>query len=337
MIEEELRASFARHEVLVPDAQPLAPAIDAGARRLRRRQRISTSIVAALALAAAVTVPMMVPNLIAKRDHLAGPGPADPVRSTVTGPLNFLVMGIDRRPTQAPTEPARTDTLMIIHVPEALDHGYMFSVPRDMMADIPGHGRDKINAAYAYGGRQLTTKAVESMTGLTFDGTAELRFEGLSRLTDALGGVPMCLDHKIMSIHTKRVFPAGCQRLDGEASLDLLRQRYPLPGGALDRDANARQFVTSLLDEAGQGDLLSNPIKLRKVIAAAGDAMTLDLPDIGIFDLAWQLRALRGGNLTGAEVPTTPGQIGALEPDPAAEDLYAALRNDNVGAWLTKR
>jgi LCP family protein required for cell wall assembly len=251
--------------------------------------------------------------------------------------LNFLVMGIDRRPTQSPTEPARTDTLMMIHVSAAQDHGYLFSIPRDMVVDIPGHGRDKINAAYAYGGRQLTTKVVESVTGLTFDGTAELRFEGLSRLTDALGGVPMCLDHKIMSIHTKRVFPAGCQRLDGEASLDLLRQRYQLPGGALDRDANARQFVTSLMDEAGQGDLLANPIKLRKVIGAAGDAMTLDIPHIGIFDLAWQLRALRGGNLTGAEVPTTAGDNGTLKPTSKAEDLYAALRDDNVEAWLTNR
>jgi anionic cell wall polymer biosynthesis LytR-Cps2A-Psr (LCP) family protein len=172
------------------------------------------------------------------------------------------------------------------------------------------------------------------MTGLTFNGSAEVRFEGLSRLTDALGGVPMCLDRKVTSIHTNRVFDSGCKRLDGAAALDLLRQRYDLPGGALDRDRNARQFVTSLLDEAGHGQLLTNPVKLHRVIGAAGDAMTFDISRIGVVDLAWQLRDLRGGRLTGAEVPTKPSGAG-LTVTAGAEGLYAALRDDNVKAWLT--
>jgi anionic cell wall polymer biosynthesis LytR-Cps2A-Psr (LCP) family protein len=96
------------------------------------------------------------------------------------------------------------------------------------------------------------------------------------------------------SIHTHRVFEPGCRRLPGDKALDLLRQRYDLPGGALDRDRNARRFVSALLDEAGHTDLMSSPVKLSKVLSATGDAMTLDLPRIDVADLVWQF-ARSGG------------------------------------------
>jgi len=341
MIENELRTSFARHEVLVPDALPLVPAIDSGAQRVRRRRRVTAGVLAALAVVAAVAVPPLAPHLVAHSRHLAGPGGFDtPPRETVRGPLNFLLLGLDRRPADPPSTVARADTIMIVHVNAAHDHGFLISVPRDLLVDIRGHGLDKINAAYAYGGRNLATEVVSDVTGLTFDGTAEVRFEGLSRLTDALGGVPMCLDQRVVSAHTKRTFEKGCRRLDGGEALDLLRQRYNLPGGALDRDRHARQYVTSLLDEAGNGNLLTSPAKLTKVIGAAGDAMTLDIKKVSIIDLAWQLRSLRGGDLTGVEVPTTEGAYHgtqALRPATDAAGLYAALRADTVGEWLANR
>jgi LCP family protein required for cell wall assembly len=340
MIENELRTSFARHEVLVPDAQPLVPMIDAGARKLRRRRRTTAGSLTALAVAVAVTVPPMAPHLVAHGRSLAGHHDVTSTHATVSGPLNFLLLGLDRRPSDPPDTVARADTIMIVHIPAAHDHGYLISMPRDLLVDIPGHGRDKINAAYAYGGRDLATRVVSKVTGLSFDGTAEVRFEGLSRLTDAIGGVPICLDRRVVSVHTKRTFEKGCKRLNGNEALDLLRQRYDLPGGTLDRDRHARQYVTSLLDVAGNGNLLASPGRLTKVIGAAGDAMTVDIKKVGILDLAWQLRSLRGGNLTGGEVPTTDAayhNMDVLYPAPGAESLYAALRADTVGQWLSNR
>jgi LCP family protein required for cell wall assembly len=340
MIENELRASFARHEVLVPDAQPLVPAIDSGARRLRRRRRVTAGGLAALAVVAAVAVPPLAPHLAAHGRLLAGPGVDAPSHETVSGPLNFLVLGLDRRPGDPPATVARADTIMIVHIAATHDRGFLISMPRDLLVDMPGHGRDKINAAYAYGGRELATDVVSKVTGLNFDGTAEVRFEGLSRLTDALGGVPMCLDQRVVSAHTKRTFEQGCKRLNGSEALDLLRQRYNLPGGTLDRDRHARQYVTSLLDVAGSGNLLASPTRLSRVIGAAGDAMTLDIKEIGILDMAWQLRSLRGSNLRGAEVPTTEGAyhgMQVLHPAPGAESLYAALRADRVEEWMHTR
>jgi LCP family protein required for cell wall assembly len=340
MIEDELRMSFARHEDLVPDAQQLLEPIDAGIRRLRRRRRTTATGMAALAVVVAIAVPMLAPRLIAHQNLLAGPKHSAETHASLAGPMNFLVLGLDRRPTQPATDPARADTIMVAHISAAHDHGFLLSIPRDLLVDIPGHGKDKINAAYAYGGRALATEVVQNLTGLTFDGTVEVRFEGLSRLTDALGGVPICLDQRIVSIHTKRVFNKGCQRLSGDQALDLLRQRYSLPGGSADRDRNARLFISALLDESGHADLLSSPLKLTRVVAAAGDAMTIDLPRIGLLDLAWELRGLRGANLTGDEVPATEGTyrgMSIMTLGTRASTLFTALRADNVENWIAKR
>jgi LCP family protein required for cell wall assembly len=340
MIENELRRTFARHEVLVPDAQVLLEPIDTGARRLRRRRRSIATVATTVAVAMAVSVPIMAPRLIAHRNHLAGPGTSATTHASLSGPMNFLILGIDRRPDQPASEPARADEIMVAHIDADHDHGVLLSVPRDLLIDIPGHGRDKINAAYAYGGRALATTVVQQLTGVTFDGTVEMRFEGLSRLTDALGGVPLCLDQRIASIHTHRVFDKGCQRLSGDQALDLLRQRYNLPAGSLDRDRNARAFISAILDEASHTDLVSDPVKLTRVLSAAGDAMTIDLPRIGLLDLVYELRGLRGADLAGAEVPVSDGWYHGMATqvlDPDAAGLFQALRSDDVASWLKRK
>jgi len=93
MIENELRTSFARHEDLVPDALPLVPAIDSGARRLRRRRRMTAGTLAALAVVVAVAVPPMAPHLVAHGRSLAGRHDLTSTHATVSGPLNFLLLG----------------------------------------------------------------------------------------------------------------------------------------------------------------------------------------------------------------------------------------------------
>jgi LCP family protein required for cell wall assembly len=339
MIEDELRTSFARHEELVPDADGLRPAIDDGARRLRRRRTVRVSTAAALTVLVMAAAPVLATRVLNRPHRLDGVATAmGGGDMNLTGPLNFLILGLDRRPGQPADQPARADTIMIVHISASHDRGYLVSVPRDLRVDIPGHGPDKVNAAYAYGGRDLTEKTLEQLTGLTFNGTAEMRFEGLSRLTDALGGVPMCLDQRVASVHTHRVFEPGCRRLAGEEALDLLRQRYDLPGGALDRDRHARRFISALLDEASRTNFVSSPRKLSRVLTATGDAMTVDLQKgTDVVDLAWQLRGLVGTQLSGAEVPVgdgaEPGRA-YLTVAPGAAGLFEALRADDLDRWL---
>jgi LCP family protein required for cell wall assembly len=339
MIEDQIRTSFARHEELVPDADGLRPAIDDGTRLLRRRRRVRASTVAALTVIVMAAVPVLATRVMSRPHRLDGvAGAIGAGRVNLTGPLNFLVLGLDRRPGQPADVPSRADTIMIVHISASHDRGYLISVPRDLLVDIPGRGRDKVNAAYAYGGRDLTEKTLAQLTGLTFNGTAEMRFEGLSRLTDVLGGVPMCLDQRVVSIHTHRVFEPGCRRLAGEEALDLLRQRYDLPGGALDRDRHTRRFISALLDEAGRTDFMSSPARLSGLLRATGDAMTVDLQKgTEVVDLAWQLRGLAGTHLAGAEVPVvdeTEAGTSYLTGAPGAAGLFEALHADDLDRWL---
>ena len=108
--------------------------------------------------------------------------------------------------------------MLIAHVPQDRSRAYLVSVPRDLGADIPGHRFGKLSESFQLGstrsgaapdlagGARLTAQTVTGLTGVTFDGTAVLTFDGLRQLTDAVGGVRLCLPEAVESFHTKRVF-----------------------------------------------------------------------------------------------------------------------------------
>src|SRR5205823_6328089 len=84
-----------------------------------------------------------------------------------TGPVNILLMGLDDRP--GADDGARADTLMVVHIPAAHDRVSVLSIPRDAMVEIPGHGVNKANSAYSFGGPTLTATTVSTLTGLHID------------------------------------------------------------------------------------------------------------------------------------------------------------------------
>lgn len=86
----------------------------------------------------------------------------------------------------------RTDSLMLLHVPESGPTA-LISLPRDSYVPIPGHGRNKINAAFAFGGPKLLIQTVEGVTGLRVDNYVEIGFGGFASIVDSVGGIKMCL------------------------------------------------------------------------------------------------------------------------------------------------
>ncbi len=140
----------------------------------------------------------------------------------IDGPLNMLLVGIDTRPNR-PEVPARADAIMILHVDESLRRGFLVSLPRDMLVDIPPFpetgfpgGRDRLNAAMTHGSRQqpgetlpdvprgfaLLAETVGDLTGITrWDAGAVIDFEGFEDVVDALGGVTVELSERVVSEH----------------------------------------------------------------------------------------------------------------------------------------
>lgn len=272
-------------------------------------------------------------------------GGARTSRTDLDGPLNYLLVGSDRRPGDSGPD-QRSDTILIVHVPAGQREAYLVSIPRDLLVAIPpangfAGGPDKINAAYEHGGggeagTRLLSTTLNRLTGIRFDGAALIDFSGFRKVIDLLGGVQMCVDTEVRSIHTNRVFPTGCQQMDGAQALDYVRQRYDLPGGDYDRQHHQQQLLRAMLDRAGRADLRSNPIKLDQVLRAVGGSLTVDTNGVPLEDLLLALRALPPDGLRGVQVPSSPqtiDEVSYVVLDNGGNGLFEAVRGTRVPAW----
>ncbi|WP_456320241.1 LCP family protein [Micromonospora tarensis] len=236
--------------------------------------------------------------------------------------------------------------MLIVHVPAGQREAYLVSIPRDLLVAIPpangfAGGPDKINAAYEHGGggqagAQLLSATLHRLTGIRFDGAALIDFSGFRKVIDLLGGVQMCVDTEVRSIHTNRVFPTGCQRMDGAQALDYVRQRYDLPGGDYDRQHHQQQLLRAMLDSAGKADLRSNPVKLDQVLRAVGGSLTVDTNGVPLEDLLLALRALPPDGMRGVQLPSSPqtiNEVSYVVLENGGDGLFEAVRGTRVPAW----
>jgi LCP family protein required for cell wall assembly len=256
---------------------------------------------------------------------------------------NWLLVGSDSRQglsteqqqdlaTGGDIGSSRTDTILLIHLPEfgSSTPTTMVSIPRDSYVPIPGHGTDKINAAFATGGAPLLTQTVEQATGLRIDHYAEIGFSGFALLVDALGGVTVCLTTPIDDPLAGVDLPAGCQQLDGRNALGYVRSR-DTPRADLDRMINQRQFMSALLHRTSSPAVWLNPWRWYSVPRAAAAALTVDRGD-HVWDLARLGWALHGSTTTmtvpiGELTDSDAGSVVVWNHDTARE-LFDALASD---------
>ncbi|MFC7546349.1 LCP family protein [Plantactinospora sp. GCM10030261] len=340
MIEDEIRAAFARHVHLAPPTGPLRSAIDRLARRRRRRRLAVASTGTVLAVLAAVALPVLGRDVAVGPPPIPGASPAVPA-----GPTNLLLLGLDDHGAGAGH---RTDLVLLAHIPADRGRVFLIALPRDLVVEIPGRGTDRLNAAFMMGsarpggrpdltaGARLTARTVADLTGVAPTGTVVVTYQGLQAVTDAAGGVRMCLPQRTPSTHTGRVFPAGCQRLDGAAVRDLLRQRYGLREGAFDRDRNAQRFLAALADQVRESG--TNPARLSALLRAAERGIVADR--VALTDLLPLLPQLANAEVTGIgwsldeswDTRATPSGV-SLDPE-SSRSLFDALRRDDLTHWV---
>jgi LCP family protein required for cell wall assembly len=181
----------------------------------------------------------------------------------------YLIVGSDSRAGWANdgTVGARTDTIMVMHQPV---HGptALISIPRDSYVDIPGHGKNKINAAFAFGGPQLLVQTVEQLTGLTIDRYIEVGFLGVEDVVNGLGGINLCYDTDVNDPYSTLVWQAGCHQADGATALAFSRMRYADPLGDIGRTQRQQQVLSAVAKKALSPSTFLNPFKAKKVAAA---------------------------------------------------------------------
>jgi LCP family protein required for cell wall assembly len=259
-----------------------------------------------------------------------------------SGSLNLLLAGLDSEDTAGSFEQgeARTDAVMILHINEARDQAYLISIPRDTWVPIPGHGENKINAAYSFGGPPLYVQTVEELTGLRMDHLAVIDWSGFRSLTDALGGVELSFDEPVITADGTMYQP-GTHTLSGAQALQYVRERKGLPAGDFDRVKRQQNYLRALMRRLWAGDILTDPGRLAELTGTIGEAAKVDeeLSATDLVGLAISLRGLGAENITFLTVPTDgtgwAGEASIVVYDREnADRLWAAVRSDDVASFI---
>ncbi len=214
-----------------------------------------------------------------------------------------LIVGSDSRAgwIDDGTTGARTDTIMLLHQP-VTGPPALISIPRDSYVEIPGHGKNKINAAFAYGGAPLLVQTVEKLTGLTIDHYIEVGFTGVADVVNALGGVELCYDHDVNDARSTLKWTAGCHLASGTTALAFARMRYSDPLGDIGRTERQQQIVSAVADKIFRRSTLLNPFTVVRVTKAGLQSFRVNdgTTALGLVREARAFRAvLQGGAVTG--------------------------------------
>lgn len=327
------------------DEQEPRPRTQRRKRRSRRVLVIVLSTLLVLLLGAGGAAWWFVNRLSSNIERIPDAFPSDEGRPADVddGSVTFLLGGLDGADKVDATGrgAARTDTIMLVHIPEGRESAYLVSIPRDTWVEIPGEGENKINAAYSFGGTQLFVSTIEQITGIHVDHLAIIDWNGFEALTDALGGVPLHFDEPVQLADDTEL-PAGDHVLNGEQALQYVRERKGLPGGDFDRVKRQQNYLRGLMNQMLSSGTLTDIGTVNEVTGAVGEAARVDdqLSATGMAQLGFSMRGLRSNNVTFLTVPTNgtgtsdDGQSIVIYDAERAGQLWAALQGGTMDTFL---
>ena len=313
-------------------------------RRTFRRRRI----IALLALLVVgwlifmVAVPVSAWSSVERVDNVPAKRPS-PGAGT-----NILLVGSDSRAGLSDADAAaigtdnidvgrRADSIMIVHITAGGGTTAVISIPRDSYVPIPGHGSNKINAAYAFGGAKLLTQTVEDATGIRLDGYVEIGFGGFASIVDSLGGIDICLTKALKDPLVDLDLAPGCHLLTGKDSLAFVRTRHADARGDLGRADRQRQFLAALMKKAATPATVLNPVRYAAFTRAASKGVTIGSDTslghaVSVFQA---LRAVGSGDAVSLLVPidtasyqTKNAGVAVKWNDKAAKELFGLIQQD---------
>ena len=260
-------------------------------------------------------------------------------------------------------EPAtNTDTIILIRIPNNGKSATAISIPRDSYVQAAGLGKTKINGIYGQtreakrtslvqagasaaeaatagtqAGREALIKTVADLTGVTVDHYAEIGLLGFALITEALGGVEVCLKDAVYEPLSGADFPAGRQKLNGAQALSFVRQRHELPRGDLDGVVRQQAVMASLAHQVISGKTLSSPNTMKRLEAAVQRSVVIS-SGWDVMDFVQQLSKLAGGKVAFATIPvldgagwSDDGMQSVVRVDPhQVQDWVASLLNDQA-------
>ncbi|WP_416395992.1 MULTISPECIES: LCP family protein [unclassified Curtobacterium] len=271
--------------------------------------------------------------------------------TAIKGGANILLIGSDTRVGQFDSnedvEGARNDVTMLIHISQ--DHTQLTAVsfPRDLMVPIPACTNPETGKAYpaatsaqfntalGNGGVSCVVDTVENLTGLSIPYAGLITFDGVIEMSNALGGVDVCVADPINDTYTGLHLTAGSHNLEGSDALAFLRTRHGVGDGSdLARISSQQVFLSALLRKVTSDGTLSNPITLYKLAGAALSNMTLSdglAQARTLVGLAGALRGMSTANMLFVQYPVADDPTNSarvIVDQEAAHTLNVALQND---------
>jgi LCP family protein required for cell wall assembly len=267
----------------------------------------------------------------------------------IDGGANVLLVGGDSREgqgdgfgTDASVQTGNlNDVTMLLHISEDHSRATVVSFPRDMLMDMPAcEGLDggpevpasrnvQINEALKRGGLPCVVRAVESVTGLEIPYGGVIQFNGVIAMSNAVGGVPVCIANPIKDPKTDLDLQAGVQPLQGRDAVQFLRTRYGVGDHSdIDRISNQQVFLSALLRTITSTDTLTNPAKLYGIARAAVDNMSLSTSlnsPTSITSLALTVKDIPLDKFVFVQYPTTRLESGRVAQDATSGDQMMQL------------
>jgi LCP family protein required for cell wall assembly len=240
-------------------------------------------------------------------------------------PVTFLIIGSDSREglddlrTSARPEGERADVIILLQVHPDDGTAQMLSIPRDLWVDIPGHGSNKINAAFAFGGAPLMVETVTRETGIPINHYMQVDFVGFQAIVDELGGVPINFPFPARDTKSGLRVEAGSQTLNGSEALAFARSRtyQELQNGSwvsvdandIGRTRRQQQLIFSIIRTVARPSSIP---ELGNIVESFAQHLTIDsrLAEGSMIELGWRLRGVRPDNIAAATLPTYTDSIG---------------------------
>lgn len=277
--------------------------------------------------------------------------PPLPPLAQIEGGANVLIIGSDSRQGQGAefgegddeASGVLNDVNILVHLAEDQTHATAVSIPRDTIVDTPACTNDQgqqieeqievpFNSILHEGGMSCVVAAAEALSGLDVQYAAMVQFKGVIEMSNAVGGVEVCVTNEISDDYVGLYLQPGNHTLQGADALKFLRSRHGVGDGSdLARISNQQVFLSALIRTVKSSDTLTNPIKLYGLASAVSNNMTLssslNVDTIAAFAAA--LGKIPTQNIVFAQLPVADawgGRVQPLEPDAAA--MWDLLKND---------
>ncbi|GAB3621465.1 LCP family protein [Glutamicibacter endophyticus] len=272
-----------------------------------------------------------------------------PVKDPDDGSMNILMLGVDHSDeadngADSLKGPAgqRSDSMMLVHIPEDRSQIYVMSVVRDLWVEIPGHGMNKLNSAISFGGVPLLMQTLEGMFDTKIDHVAMIDFEGFRELSTALGGIKVDNEIAFTANDTDYFYPEGEITLEGDRALRFVRERKSFIDGDYQRVKNQRKFIASAASQLLSRETLTNPVKLYEIVDKVAPYLTLDedFDAATLVGLGQQLSAVDPEHMAMFTIPTAgsstspDGQSIELASELAVAQISEALQTDTMDEYL---